>query len=482
LIAGVLAVALLISGAIIIGSIWRSQREARERLRHTLEQVLDTGEEPWEVASDWDRLEALLHREMEKDPEGELAVMAMRAYVDLKAKLHPFGLISNPPTVSIGHLVSDFSIVQRHFPGVKCLATAEIEASWDGGPWSTVGSCIVQQLPDSADSQSWRGEEIDVALRDIAPGGLLSPGPHRVDVRAKLSILQPVDAKVAPLDEHRAACKLYVCKLQPLSEFWPEGSAETPLYVEKRKLTSQVITLSEELPADFPRALTWDELPADFSPESWFDSLRARVVRARLPKGHSNAFTIDWPPGSIFRERGYSSCLCWEQVDSTVLAVGLEFFGKRWIYPPVPVAAEASFFVDGGTSPLLRFDFTAAEKAAARGWTSSSRHGHHQTWFEARELVDCEYDSDDLEDCDDARRTRLAPPPDTSSIEDGIVNGVLELVPSRRLALVDEEDPEPWLFYLGEILSIPLQVEIVTVPARRIDDEDCEEMRKACGW
>lgn len=236
LMTGVVLTAVLTVAALGTLTSTLSRHRDLERIEWTLEQTLKTGKEPDNIEPGWEDLKATLQGEIQRDPHGTLALLAQRAAIHVTAEMPSFGLRSDPGQIDVT-LGTAFDLGPNYFSGAP-LAGVEIEGSWNNGPWiHLVSGSVASHGVTVGCSRS---------LSDVLPQGQLAVGPHQLDLRATLRLLDP--DTVYPV-------KGATCSMNPIEEWWPAGSDARAASTESRSLGSFSISLFEEYPDDFPRRL-----------------------------------------------------------------------------------------------------------------------------------------------------------------------------------------------------------------------------------
>jgi hypothetical protein len=291
----------------------------------------------------------------------------------------------------------------------------------------------------------------------------VTPGPHSLRLRAIVSVLPPVDASIAPAIRFGFAGRkrMEVFAQQPLVELWPEGGSTAPLHKQTIEFANFSINLFEQYPPDFPHTFPLSSLDLDHPPESWFGAAKARIVRAQLSGDHTDALVVDWPPGSHCYQK-MRICPSAAHMGSDIVPIGMEIMTNHYLMLPTNVAAEVSFRVASGTK-VVDFHLVAGPNEYIGDAVCKKDDGITH-WFRSTGMLDCDSVDGRIEDKPVGTRT----PSESAHVDDGVVSGVLEIVPSRQLAL----EAQSFDTYLGESLSIPLNVEIITVPARPTGAEE----------
>jgi hypothetical protein len=482
-IAAVLFIALILSGAVSVRIAMQQGRAAREkqrreaiqqrlhdvgeygktiaRLRDTLEMIIDAGEEPFDLPAEWDRLFRLLRVELAKEPRGDLAVLALRALARMEITLTEFGTLADPPDLKF-HFDPHFELAFEY------LVIVDLETSWDDGSWMPLGSCLIEQRGEMT-PLSHGGATLP--LSKLVPRGRLTAGPHHLEFKASYHFLEPSGALIGSIPGKIDANGIDLRRCEPLriETTWPAARAKTELHMETRVLPSLATNLYEQFPADFPRARRIEQFEG--SPESWLSFETMRFIRAQIPEGRGNALEIVLPEGSCFDEE-IVLCLPGAEIPSpSESVVACELRGEFSRDLPVPIAASVKARTVDEANLLASMNVTIKPKAGIFNNTLGDfvcyEHGQHVRLF----LYGCkileESRSGRYMEGDYQHHLKIHDEPPA----DGIVSGTLEFLPSRSLAL----DTKMFSEYLAEPFSIPLEFEIITVPASWIDEEKCAD-------
>ena len=412
-------------------------RSDMETIRWTLRQVLAKKVEANSLQPDWARLERKLHEVVRRDPTGDVAKLALRASVVVAVKMNSFGLTDNPPALS-------FDAQRLLDPGVDSRLLADIEGSWDEGPWRPVARC---QGP---------GRFGGVGTGSVGPGFLFGPaatsaGPHRLALRATLSFLpseQTVGGAAPPVTRiagelNPPEASLNCNPAAPKEELPPAWAAamRAPILRESRTLETLSGNLFDKYPSDFPTRISESDLTGPL--EDWFRVDRIRVACVRVPAGHGSRIAFVGPGGEEF-----SALLPPGAGEGARRIAGLTMTGLFRRETPLPVAAEAAVRPDGSMRPLLQLPFAFGDQYLS---VSSA-----DTYWDGEEQIRAILTG--------GNRGALNIPDEAPP--DGKMRGHLELKSSRDVAIATRELDR----YLGRDVSMPVDIEIVTVDARWADE------------
>ena len=213
-----------------------------------------------------------------------------------------------------------------------------------------------------------------------------------------------------------------------------------PLLRESRALETLSSNLFDKYPSDFPTRISESDLTGPL--ENWFRVDRIRVACVRVPAGHGSRIAFVGPRGEES-----SALLPPGAVQGTRRIACLTMTGRFRRKTPLPVAAEAAVRPDGSTRPLLQLAFAF---------------GDHFVSVSAGDIY-----------CDEeqihailTRGSRGALNVPDEAPPDGKLRGQLELKSSRDVAIATRELDR----YLGRDVSMPVDIEIVTVDARWADE------------
>jgi hypothetical protein len=138
--------------------------------------VVENGVDPWAVQpDDWGALAARIPGEMARDPKGAIAALVPRAALVLRAQALGSAPAASPTPLQV-------TLESRFDLGFDCLVRVDVEGSWDGGPWTRLGTGA--WVPrDCGRGPAWRFS----LPRSFAA----TPGPHTLEGRARVSLLRP---------------------------------------------------------------------------------------------------------------------------------------------------------------------------------------------------------------------------------------------------------------------------------------------------
>jgi len=432
---------------------WQKGRAEDARIRWILEQMIANGSDPekLESAPALEHMRERLMSVLKRDPEGNLATLAARAAVQPDIKLPAFGLISSSPELWFGAKV--YWPLDRRF-----VYLMDFEASLDGGAWVPV------------DSVALRGEGGGTNFKTIQQlFGKVSQAPHTVQVGTRISLL---DARAVPAQTLE---KVFGGSDQSSRERGPAGPrARVPSPMEawaalrdskavrssESHAASFSINMFDSYPPNFPTQVT--SFPGPRPLESYFGPKRIRIVRLRLPPGRESGIAFEWPS-----RYGPSTKTCAnaDTLPSDRVAA-VELFGTYDSRVPVPLAAEAEVHEDGVADRLLGFPLVVGEEDS-NDWMGGRVRGTITSDTYLRLEFTC--------GCLSSQHPGVVPSPLVSSrsalegIPDQTTKGRLTLNPSRSLALATKSFER----YLGQDLSIPVTIEVITVDAKWIDMSKC---------
>ena len=429
-VAAALATAVVVIGAVLI---WTNARRASSDLRRAravLAQTIETGRTPASLDPQWPALEKRVRKAVRKDPDGPLGRLLTRASVGFRMELPAFGLIADPPGLGLNFMTP----VEA---GRDFLGLMEVDGSWDGSPWRTLETCTFRHAAQTLATDVRGGvERLDRVV------GRLQPGPHRLELRPRLTLFGSTRDSIAwlALDPNGRAdiinWQVGVAPSRPLAR---------ALVADTLAITSLAVTLFDEYPAAFPHALNDDASMAAL--KSWLRPDRIRITRFRLAgrTGDSFSFTLgecELPgrvPYGLDPRTGFPAGI------EAVFRVG------EAIYPPVPIAAAALLSLERQERPLAGFDLAYGrphEMSLGKGLGSCSN------WVSGsdRRLVSSAQAIVALEPREGGPWCQ----PDIPA--DGVYPGVLRVTPSREIALRTGQFDR----YFGRELTLPVQVEIVT--------------------
>lgn len=426
------ALAVLASAAAVIALLlllWPQttrRAEQMERLRATLETVIETGSPPESILESWDELGRHLAKELARNPRGELTLLTGLASSQLEIFLPPVSLLSEPVVVefSTPHniLGLDHPTLQRineRFPYIL-----DIEISWDGGE----ARRVITHTDRGGGGTAWTAD-----LRDLLDGNRLTPGPHRLDVTTRFSFLDP--ETLSEEDDERL--RFHEVRGGMDSQWLPDAQRPEALLHTARRLDPLNIHLYETYPEDFPRAIHWDlsRSPVD----SWFSIEKVVFLRVELREAGEPGQAVRWDIPLQYGRLG--SRLTKAPMESN------EFFGAILLQGtlareiPVPIAANGTLRIDPETLQFPAFPIALG----TRGFLGP---GENSAQWDKEGRLSAFLFRDQLP----ALRQEIPP--------DGSWRGRLELAPSRTVAREAK-----WLDrYLGEPLSFPVEIEVRTVP------------------
>jgi serine/threonine protein kinase len=403
-------------------------------IRRTLEQVIARQDaKPEVIQSDWKHLEEILHDEIRRNPRGEFARLAARAAYRVTVDLPAFGLTSDPPQ-------PDISIEGIIDPGEDFDEGVVVEESVDSGPWKQAGFASARLFGSARQGP----RRITTLSENTYPDEKLSAAPHHFEFRGKFTACDPntlptIEARESTMHGHS------------VTEFLAAlASCSTPLFSETRPLGTAPLTLFAEYPPDFPRQVS---APDGLRPiDRWLHIQELRVLRVNLSGPRASGFAVEWPPGW---GAPHTACFPRDQKETDRLVVGLELLVKAGDPEfPIPVASEASFWSDQGSTPLLSADFILGAGRFGIGRGGMDVHSE-ESWTRF-----------DFQLSKSGSFLQVLP----QNPSDGESSGRIELKPSRAVALSTK------LFdhYLGESFSVPIpRLVIQTIKGEWVNKADC---------
>jgi serine/threonine protein kinase len=440
LVVGVLAAAATLA-VVQTRSVRKREAQQVEEIQWTLEEVVRTREKPESFQPNWLALQPMLHAKVEEDPTGPLAVLAMRASMAVSVELPSFGRFASLPFLAL-------DIRPTLDPGRDFLCTGRIEASWDGSPWSPVVFCRARWRTRAGGFSSYGGK---YGLREIILKETLASGPHRLDLRLHLDFVD-VTRDSASWKVLEPQHKRFVERWE--SRPWPESIGEPVLVQEVVDLGSHDITLLDEYPNEFPYAVF--ETDDVGSPQAWFRVRSMRLYRVVLPSGSGSEYSFDGPSGCSLTQPVPPQASATEGFPAAMeVAIRDELLEN----PPLPIASRSTLYLDDA-SPLVEFNVILGIKGMSLselegppplfGWGNICS----EDWMEGRTryhtlgIFFSVRPGDRYPQC-------IGPLP-----RDGTYSGRLHLVPSRELA----RETLAMDRYYGLEFSVPVEVEILTVP------------------
>jgi serine/threonine protein kinase len=421
--------------SLIVGVRVRNEEIQKERMRWVLQQVIANRAEPESLDRNWKLLREEIQSRVQREPTGELALLARRAAVRLEVSLPSFGLLSDPPELGFGAREAMF-VAQRF------LFLADLEAALDNGPWKPIGSIIVD-----GDPRGFGRHEEAFPLTQFYSG--LSPVPHSIDFRAVCKLLNPADISEPEVKQILGSPGPRVHILVgDYQSRWPGiRKLGIALFTEVRSVGSLHTTLFKSYPEDFPHKVL--EAPGGKAMDTYFHPRRIRIVRLKLQQRSAPGVRFTWPTENN-NSRTY--CLPLEDI-RTDQVIGLELFGHMDSTIPVPLAGNARLYANRALGPLLSFPI-AFGLGAENGWYQPLRES----------LVSGDW-----------AILRFEPKPGASPEDriqlqdDQLTEGHLDLTPSRSVALGTR-----WFeYYFARPLSMPMQIEIKTLNATAVDVKSC---------
>lgn len=432
-----IAVAIVAAVAVNLLADRAQRRRDISRVTSTLEQVIAERILPSSVHPDWPDLQEVLREAVAGDPDGPLANLALRASANVRVTTEPFGLVSELPQIELGIPARSFD------PALEYFYIADLDWAWDGASWEPVASAIAYH--------GGPGGGYSVPLGTLIDKDRISPGPHRAELRARIAFYDPA---IVPIDSLplRSTQSL---SWSPTDNPWDSIRDEDPLFTEVRELEPLTIHVFQEYPADFPHAINGSQAISELG--TWFAVDRVELLRLVPPEGDGSVLEVSVP--SPYRP-GEEETWTWEITSDDRknlgdgLIVRLRFHGYFEFDQdpsPPPIAAEASLQIEGRSTPLC-FPLTCGQGRF------TVPHGSPSSYYSTPSVTLYWASQYGLHGGDHLRW-----PPEVCA--DGEHTAQLVLTPSRSLALGTRAFDR----YLGEEISIPITLEVLTVRAKWAD-------------
>ena len=303
-----------------------------EAVRTTLEQSIDQNVGPNALRTDWDTLLATMHEEVNANPMGEIALLARRVACHVTGIVPAFGLISNPPRLELRY-------IPHLDPGLEYRCMYEVQGSWDDGPWLPISY--------ATDAYFVMGNHELEMFSDSD----LAVGPHRLGLRASITVF---DTREIGIRSHSGIGELPDTDVTEL--------VAAPVHREMRALGVHPVNLFDAYPEGFPRAIPRSALTE--GAEEWLLFDRLILLQGRIVGGTQNTSNDETDPARCFEfgvpDSDFTDEICQAQEDVELdgSVVGFILQGAIGPHDPVPIAAEASLEVVGGSEPILEFDLT----------------------------------------------------------------------------------------------------------------------------
>lgn len=174
-----------------------------------------------------------------------------------------------------------------------------------------------------------------------------------------------------------------------------------------------------------------------------------------LPDGDAPAFRARWPSGD--REYCYPS----DQAIRTGLVVGLELFGAFDLAMPAPIAAEVAMVIPSRPNPIFASTLAFGSNVESYGYGTYPEHpGGTFSWVRVHYMGELQ---------GQGGFETLA-----EAVADGQYQGRVDLIPSRAVALGTRK----FMTYIGDPVSLPVPVEILTLHGKWVDDAEHAWCRK----
>lgn len=410
---GLALTAMLGAGALGLWTRAAQERRDMERIRWTLDQVIDTGSEPQELEPDWERLQEKLQAAVRADPGGGLALTAMHAACGAEAAIPAAFALR-----SVGSEIQMFSS-KAFNPGIDFTCLLESEIAWDGGPWRP---SMWTRLHFNSRDFSRFGFGSNPRLDRKTVGEQFTSGPHRVEIRLKTTLFDGINPSVNDWSAVASAVEVPA-----------DLRSQSPRGQFSKRLGSYSVSLFDEYPPDFPKRIAAEDITGM---DAWFRLDRIRLVQFRVPPKAGSCLELAVPDGG-------GNLLC--QIDAPTDAAGrLERLEMTGLFNPqtsFPIAAEATLYLEALPEPIARFSLSLGG-------------GRISTQFEVWRSIGGTKVSGEEWIYLQKWRSVLLP--------DGNRRGRLDLVPSRDVALKSGHVDR----FIDRKLSLPVQIEVNTFEAK----------------
>ncbi len=443
IIVAVCAAATVIS-AVEIGK-WQSRKASElRRIEWTLTEVQDKRKPPEELQPDWASLESRLDAMVSRRPSGPLAIQATRAATAVRVELPAFALLSQLPDFR-------FSAMPLFDPGRDFLCRTEVQASWDGAPFRPIQYAVVRWESGRSSYVSYSQGEPGTSLAAVIPAPLLQAGPHRIELRANLTVLD--------VDRNSLLWREALNRDSGGGESWqreaPPPMSDIPeLFRESRALEPLTITLFDKYPDSFPLAVVENEGTPPV--ESWFRPDSLLLFRVTLPVGAGERYranvdrtcqALGEPPAGADPHAGFPG------------GVLMVIQNAEGLVPEIPIAARVTIQLPGRGGAIAGLPFAYGKDELWLGdkhsaWTA--RGGSlEKPSIKTMGLFSSIRSNDALPWC-----VADLPP-------DGLYTAQLALAPSRDVALETRRFDR----YFGRELTFPVKLEIRTIQGMWADND-----------
>jgi hypothetical protein len=443
IIVAVCAAAAVISAA-EIGKKQSKRASELRRIEWTLTEVQDKGRPPEELQSDWTSLEARLDAMVSNRPSGPLAIQATRAATAIRVELPTFALLSQLPSFR-------FSAMPLFDPGRDLLCRAEVQASWDGAPFRPIQYAVLRWESGSSTYVSYSQEGPGASLDAVIPAPLLRAGPHRIELRANLTVLD--------VDHNSPLWREAFSTESGGGESWlreaPPSSSDIPeLFRESRALEPLTITLFDKYPDSFPLAVVENDGTSPV--ESWFRPDSLLLFRVTLPVGAGGKYRANIgrtceafgePPAGADPHAGFPG------------GVLMVIQTPKGLVPEIPIAVRVTIQLPGRGGPIAGLPFAYGKDEVWLG----DKHG---VWMARGESL--ERPSIQTMGLFASIRSNGALPWCVADLPpDGLYTAQLALTPSRDVALLTRRFDR----YFGRELTFPVKLEIRTIQGMWADSD-----------
>ena len=418
------AVAAGVLVAVALGSWarWRAELRERDWLRSSL-RVLAEADSEMGALSDADaaRLRSAVRIAAKHDPGGETAALARQASLMLYAGLPRFALAK--PKSPKQPAVLNLGVVLRFHPGAPLDYLVSWEISWDGQPFRTLWWCLLDSPRER------EGSFGGPSLTDIAGSGLVTPVPHRIQVRSTVWDLRDGERSGSVFESGAPPSGL----LQALE----------PDVIEKHVHETKMLSISvfDDYPPDFPRPVPRAE--AEATAGLCFVPDRVSLIYARVPASNGANLLIHFPAQGV--ELPFGSPPSADH--PPYLLVDLAWRGRVGKAGCTPLAGRQD----------IRTNSTQQVVFSADGVLKAGEHAIDAPCLNSRRWDRLDADTPGYI----SHSTRCALSWAAAAPLVGSVDGLWSVMPSRTVAL-GSDDVE---YYLAEPVSFPVTIETQIVGA-----------------
>ena len=269
------AASVVVAAALGAWTEWRAERRERDWVRSTLRALAEADSDMGALSdAEAARLRSAVRAAARNDPGGETATLARAASLRLYAGLPNFGLANPKPPRQQARL--NLGAVVRFHPGAPLDYFVRWEVSWDGQPFRTLWWCLLDSPREGA------GPFGGPSLSDIAGTPMVTPVPHRIQVRTTVWDLRDGDRHRDP--------RLRDLHLSDGGTVFESGAPPSGLLqalesdvIEKNVHDPKMLSISvfDDYPRDFPRPVPRAE--AEATSGLCFIPDRVSLVYARVP-------------------------------------------------------------------------------------------------------------------------------------------------------------------------------------------------------